>query len=442
VAATPGHSTTAPLALIAGTPHRARSNMMGSTSLLLLLVLLLPKAAPAVLMMAQGQFATPTTSNLAAGDNWTAFPGRTFSDTQCKDLSNIPRATNVSCKATCDRTTGCTAINAHDGEGPCALRACACGVAAVPAGALKGFTAYYRHDTNCPPPPPLPLLARVFGSHMVLQREPLQARIFGRAQPGAGLAVTVTPALPDGSGPITTEADAAGNWACLLPATAAGGGYNITVVAAGGGRETLTDVLFGDVAVCSGQSNMEEPLSVVNNHTAELAAASNFPWIRVAVVGRDSSTTPLRDISQPLMLPWRIASAVALGQNNSHSWDFFSATCWLTARELAQKLGPGVPIGLVGSYVGGTPIERWTPSTRGVASGQGFASRETPDLYNSMVAPLTGLSIKFILWYQVCAPSSEARWMLYLLWAGFRRHIPLLFCKYHGNIDVSRSRAL
>ena len=44
-----------------------------------------------------------------------------------------------------------------------------------------------------------------------------------------------------------------------------------------------------------------------------------------------------------------------------------------------------MPLGLIGTYVGGTPIEDWTPPT-GV-------------LYNAMVAPLTGLAIKAILWY-------------------------------------------
>ena len=135
---------------------------------------------------------------------------------------------------------------------------------------------------------------------------------------------------------------------------------------------------------------MAEPVSLTNNHSPELAAAGDFPWIRLAVVARDSSSTALPDLGKELVLPWSRASPSALGQNNSESWDFFSATCWYTARDLAKELGPGVPLGLVGSYVGGTPIEAWTPP-RG-------------RLYNSMIAPLTHMAVKFILWYQVRPP--------------------------------------
>ena len=59
---------------------------------------------------------------------------------------------------------------------------------------------------------------------------------------------------------------------------------------------------------------MELPLSLVNNHSAELAAASAFPWIRVAVVATGSSPTALRDTLAPLKLPWQPASPTALGR--------------------------------------------------------------------------------------------------------------------------------
>ena len=89
---------------------------------------------------------------------------------------------------------------------------------------------------------------------------------------------------------------------------------------------------------------MELPLSNVNNHTRELAAASALPWIRVAVVGSASSDTPLRDTAAPLLLPWQRASPAALGSNNSHSWTYFSATCWLTARNGAHHCYPRHPL--------------------------------------------------------------------------------------------------
>ena len=200
-------------------------------------------------------------------------------------------------------------------------------------------------------------------------------------------------------------------WACLLPATPAGGPYAIEVAVEGSARvpEVLTDVMFGDVFVCSGQSNMQEPLSVVNNASSELAAAADFPWVRVAAVAQASSTTPLRD-TRPLRLPWQRASPAALGANNSKSWAFFSATCWLTAREVAAELGPGVPLGLIGTYVGGTPIESWTPG----ATGKDPQGHVGGVLYNAMVAPLTGLAIKALLWYQGENNSFKpTRWVSY-----------------------------
>ena len=233
---------------------------------------------------------------------------------------------------------------------------------------------------------------------MVLQRAPIRSRLFGTAAPGASLLVELAKAGGGVVAAVPVHANAAGEWAGLLPPLPAGGPFNITLsdVATTAAAappstpstprvlQTLGDVLIGDVFVCSGQSNMQEPVSVVNNASAELAAAAAYPWIRIAAVTESHSSVPLRDLA--LVAPgWRQASSAALGGNNGHSWGFFSATCWFTARELARTLGPGVPLGLIGTYVGGTPIEDWTPPAG--------------ELYNAMVAPLTGLAIRAILWY-------------------------------------------
>ena len=259
---------------------------------------------------------------------------------------------------------------------------------------------------------------------MVLQRGPLQARVFGKAPPGAALTVTVIRQgnLPGHMSNVTAAADAAGRWACLLPsmpATAVGTSYSLvaSLDKMPGRRQLLSNLVWGDVFVCGGQSNMELPLSLVNNHTQELAAAHAFPWIRVAVVGSGSSNTPLRDTLAPLLLPWQVATPTALGSQNDHSWSYFSATCYLTARTVAAKLGPSVPLGLVGSYVGGTPVESWTPGLNPAEKdpqGHSFAV-----LYNAMVAPLTGLTIRAILWYQGENNSfrggQPARWVKYAM---------------------------
>ena len=378
-----------------------------------------------------------TALSSAAPGSWpaTGVAGKIF-DGQCPDLQNLSGQTVGSCEAACDAhaSGGCSAINIDEASGACALRACPCGAELAPAGALAGFTAFRRADgAACPPS-----FARVLGSSMVLQRAPLRARVFGRAAPRALLTVE----LATGSDPtlgsrtsssvraiaIAVQADDAGEWACLLPATpatsatsatSAGASYNLSVAlaAAADGHVApaalLTDVVFGDVFVCGGQSNMQEPLSVVNNASAEFAAAAALgASIRLAVVGSASSAAPLRDVGGALALPWQRASAAALGANNAHSWSFFSATCWLTATAVSRALGPAVPLGLVGSYVGGTPIESWTPGLNPNAKdAQGHKSAV---LFNAMVAPLTGLAVRCFLWYQGENNSFKpSRWVKY-----------------------------
>ena len=326
------------------------------------------------------------------GQPWTSFGENTiWINSQCKDLLNLVKETNVTCQSKCLQQAGCTAINAVDHGGPCALRACTCGGRLTPGGKLNSFRAYILTECNDgpappPPPPPPPGFAHVFGSNMVLQRAPLQARVFGYAAPNSAMTVTLAPAAvgasasaPQSHSVQQVRADGSGRWQCSLPATPSSSGmpYTVSLTDASTGAvfQVLDGVLFGDVVVCSGQSNMVETVQLVNNASAEIAAAASFHWIRLAVVATDHSSVPLNDTAGPLLLPWQAPSPAAFPAN---SWNTFSATCWFTARDLARKLGPSVPLGLIDSAVGGTPIERWMPKGAG-------------DLYNAMVAPLTGL---------------------------------------------------
>ena len=207
-------------------------------------------------------------------------------------------------------TPGCNAVNAQTGRGPCALRACGC-PAPLPVGAMAAFTAYRRLDSPCPPPPPPPPpvqgFAHVFTSSMVLQRVPAQPRLFGTAAPDASLLVELVKV--GGAGvtiaAVAVRADAAGEWACLLPSIPAGGPYNLTLSISATAPsptrvlQTLSDVLVGDVIVCSGQSNMQEPVSVVNNASAELAAAAAYPWWAALISAPSQSTTSVSPTPNP-----------------------------------------------------------------------------------------------------------------------------------------------
>ena len=100
------------------------------------------------------------------------------------------------------------------------------------------------------------ILPRVIGSNMVLQRD-MQVPIWGWASAHEEIIITLR-TEDEGDEPVFSTnlvADAEGSWRTELPATSAGGPYTLKIT----GRNTLelTNILFGEVWVCSGQSNME-----------------------------------------------------------------------------------------------------------------------------------------------------------------------------------------
>jgi sialate O-acetylesterase len=180
-------------------------------------------------------------------------------------------------------------------------------------------------------------LPSVLGHHMVLQQnKPI--KIWGKAQPGEDITVIFS-----GKGG-KTQADANGKWTVTLPALKSNAHGQIMTIS---GKNTivLNDILVGEVWVCSGQSNMEWSLSTANNKDAEIAAA-NYPNIRLFKVNKNTSPAPLDDCEAQ----WTpCTSETARG---------FSAVGYFFGRNLHQHLN--VPIGLIGTYWGGTVAETWT----------------------------------------------------------------------------------
>jgi sialate O-acetylesterase len=183
-----------------------------------------------------------------------------------------------------------------------------------------------------------PILAPVFTDHAVLQRgQPI--RVWGAAKPGA----TVELSLDDAKASAT--ADTEGRWSATFPARELGAALTLTAQV-GGERQTISDLLVGDVWLCSGQSNMEYPLRRSLAGEAE-AANSADPNIRLLQTGRTSLPTPTTAL--PKEAVWRAATPESA--NN------FSAACFFMGREI--KKTTGVPIGLIDATWGGSVIQDW-----------------------------------------------------------------------------------
>lgn len=187
-----------------------------------------------------------------------------------------------------------------------------------------------------------PFLSPIFGDNMVLQRDKPCA-LWGWAKPGGQVSVSL------GQPAVRAVADAEGKWQLTLPAHPAGGPHEISI--AGAQTLTLHNVMFGDVWICSGQSNMEFGMGMTADSAAEIAAASN-PNIRLFAVPKQTALTP---VAAPANGRWDICKpeTVRVG-----AWNGFSAVAYFFGRELQQDLK--VPIGLIQTAWGGTPAEAWT----------------------------------------------------------------------------------
>ena len=185
-------------------------------------------------------------------------------------------------------------------------------------------------------------LPHVFGSHMVLQRDkPIV--IWGWAKPGETVTVTL------GSASQTAQANEHGEWKVTLPAMHAGGPFTLTF--SGSSTVSYDDVMIGEVWLCSGQSNMEFGMGMVNNSAQEIASA-NHPNIRLLLVQHDWLSQPTNDI----IGQWKTCTPQSVTEGG---WNGFSAVAYFFGRELHEKLD--VPVGLIESDWGGTRIESWTP---------------------------------------------------------------------------------
>lgn len=180
-------------------------------------------------------------------------------------------------------------------------------------------------------------LPPLFSDGMVLQRDrPIV--VWGWAKPGDRVTVWIA----RNSGRSTASVD--GAWQVTLPPNPAGGPFTLTVQA-GDVRRDVHDVLFGDVWLASGQSNMEWEVAQANNAQAEIANAHDSV-IRQFKIPVSWSNTPERELSGGV---WTAADPAHVGR--------FTAVGYFFARELRKSVP--VPIGIINATWGGSAIETW-----------------------------------------------------------------------------------
>ena len=180
-------------------------------------------------------------------------------------------------------------------------------------------------------------LPLIFSDGAVLQRDrPLP--VWGQATPGATVSVRL------GGQQAQAVADAQGRWRVQLPAHAAGGPY-VLEIDAGPARRRIQDLLFGEVWLASGQSNMEWPVKQALQPDVVIAAA-NDAQLRHYKVPRSWAEAPRDQLEGG---QWLSATPANVGD--------FSAIGYTFAQQLRQTLK--VPIGIIDSTWGGSSIEAW-----------------------------------------------------------------------------------
>lgn len=195
--------------------------------------------------------------------------------------------------------------------------------------------------------PDHPFLHHLFSDNMVLQRD-MRDPVWGWTDPNK--AVSVRTDKDDGtrSQSVAVVSGADGRWMARIGPFKAGGPYTMTVT--GPQTVTLTNVLVGDVWICSGQSNMSFGIGGAVNGQQEIADA-NYPEIRLYTVPNRISTEPQTDLNSK----WDVCSPQTVGVGG---WNGFTAVGYFFGRDLYQKLK--IPIGLIHSSWGGTVAQAWT----------------------------------------------------------------------------------
>jgi len=230
-------------------------------------------------------------------------------------------------------------------------------------------------------------VAPPYANDMVLQR--------GKPVPVAGTAAankSITVAFNTQS--KTTTSDAQGRWRITLdPMVAKATGGNLTATETGANTVTLSNVVVGDVWICSGQSNMDMVLGSCNRQVD--IDSANYPVLRQFRAPLVQSETALQTVSGT----WTVCSPGTAAN--------FSAVAFYFGRKICQDQASAIPIGLYLASVGGTTIDPWLApegATDIPVLAPLYSQPVMPSgpfrLFNGMVYPYAPLPAKGMIWYQ------------------------------------------
>jgi sialate O-acetylesterase len=172
---------------------------------------------------------------------------------------------------------------------------------------------------------------------IIQQNKPV--RLSGKDRPGLTVRVTLNDRVEEG------ETSEEGRWTVIFPPMDAGGPYTLTF--SGSSNLTIQDVYVGEVWLIGGQSNMELPINRTYDEFKEEIDAADYPLIRQFHV----ETAVAFDEPQDMLIEGKWQKAT------QESIQDFSSLGFFYAKDLHDKLN--VPVGIVHTAVGGTPIETW-----------------------------------------------------------------------------------
>ena len=235
------------------------------------------------------------------------------------------------------------------------------------------------------------IMPSVFSDHMVLQQQD-DVKIWGWASPHEEIIIA-----PSWTNEIyKTKASNLAAWQVIIKTPKYGGPYTISIK--GYNEVVLNDVLIGEVWLCSGQSNMEMSASWGIDNGEEEIAKANYNNIRFFTSPKMAADTEQNNI----ISNWEICTPERM--------KYASAAAYFFAKKLQENI-KDIPVGLMVSAWGGTPIEIWTQENviKKDTVLLTAANKLTPVSYgpikpgkafNTMINPLVGYKIAGALWYQ------------------------------------------